>query len=59
MGIKIWASHDPNVPDHGPYKLLDIVAGGDDIDFYAVGTAPTRAKLSRCRDNITTAVGMM
>ncbi len=32
-------------------------AGGDDPprrDFYVVVTAPTRAKLSRCRDNITT-----
>ncbi|HEY6272748.1 MAG TPA: hypothetical protein VIX19_12270 [Terriglobales bacterium] len=34
----------------------DATAGGDDIAFYVVATASTRAKLNRCGDSTTTMV---
>jgi hypothetical protein len=38
------------------YDLVYALAGGDDIGFYVVATAPTGAKLNTCRDHITAAV---
>jgi hypothetical protein len=34
--------------------MMFVFAGGDDIGFYVVATASTRAKLNRCGDSITT-----
>ena len=36
MRIKIWASVDPKFPEHGPYKMLDILE--KDV-LYVVGDA--------------------
>ena len=36
MRIKIWASADPEFPNHGPYKMLDVL---EKDALYVVGDA--------------------